>query len=79
MFDVRSKQFSNVVLAYQSNYRAKESVKASVNNNLDIAIVHKRPLFGLEAMGTMAIGAQVSGLQNNNIAFKQGIEVALNL
>ena len=79
MFDIRSKQFSNIVLAYQNNYRLKESIKFSINNNLDIAAVHKRPLIWLESMGTMSIGAQVSGLQGKSIAFKQGLEVALNL
>ena len=74
-----SKKLSNVVLAYQSNYRSKESVKASVNNNFDIAVVHKRPLTGLESMGTLSVGGQVSGLQGKNVSFKHGVEIALNL
>ena len=53
--------------------------KIAINNNFDISVVHKRPLIGLESMGTLSVGANVSGLNGKKLEFKHGFEVALNL
>ena len=54
-------------------------MKASVDKNLDVGFVFKRPVYGLEDMATIATGVGISGIKSNAFKIKTGFEVGVNL
>lgn len=78
-YDIRDNSLASAVLVYQKEYKPKEFVKVSVNKELDIAVLHKRPIYNHEHLGSLSIGASFRGLKDRNISFQHGIELAVNL
>lgn len=47
---------------YQIEYQPKKSFKALISNKLDVALLFKSPLYGLEDIATLSMGLGVSGV-----------------
>lgn len=64
---------------YEFAFQPQKFIKASLNNNLDFALVGKLPFYGLENIATISGGLGISGITKNDTAIKPGFEINLNV
>ena len=46
-YDFKTQNVSHTNFVFEKTFKDNETLKASINNNLDIGLVHKRPVYGL--------------------------------
>lgn len=66
-------------LVYERSIKKGETVKVGVNKDMDISMVYKRPVSGLEDLAKVSIGVGVTGITKNDIKAKNGFELSINL
>ena len=66
-------------LVYERSIKKGETVKVGVSKDLDLSMVYKRPVSGLEDLAKISIGVGVTGIMKNDVKAKNGFEVSINL
>ena len=78
-YDIAQRKVSNVSAVVQRDLKPKEMVKFGLNSNLDVSVVYKRPIIGLENLGTLSVGGAVTGIKDNKLSVRHGFELGINL
>lgn len=78
-FNLKEKALDEAKAVYQFEYEAKRIIKASISSKLNVALLSKNPVYGLEDIATFSAGVGVTGIASKELGFKTGFELSVNL